>query len=98
MARIHDDGQREIWFETGGASRALRARVGDVSKALLAVASMVDSGHKVIFDSESSGGSMAIHKTTGSVTKFVRRNNVFEVDLDIVPYSLTPNGVGQVLP
>ena len=71
--------------------------MGDVSKGLVSVAEMVDSGHRVIFDSAASGGSYAEHKETGRRTPFIRRSKVFEIDVAVVPFSESP-GIGQAQP
>ena len=51
---------------------------------------MVDSDHEVRIESENCDGGMAVHEMTGSVTKFVRRDNVFEVKRYVMPYSQSP--------
>ncbi|CAK0847058.1 unnamed protein product [Prorocentrum cordatum] len=61
-------------------------RVADVSKPLLSVAEMVDSGHQLVFASE--GGqdiSYAHRETSGDVVKFCRRNKVYEMDMHVDP-------------
>ena len=67
-----------------------------MSEVLLAVILMVDSDHEVRIESENCDGGMAVHEMTGSVTKFVRRDNVFEVKRYVMPYSQSPNGMRQV--
>ena len=84
---IYDEGARTVFFAAGDRTRALRARVGKVSKGLISVAEMVDCGHMVVFDGDES---YAIHKGTGAKTIFRRRNKVFEVDLDVLPYAQVP--------
>jgi hypothetical protein len=85
---IIDEGSRVLFYKDGKDTRAIRARVGDVSKGLVSVSEMVDCGHRVVFDCD---GSYAVHKQTGKKTYFKRRNKVFEIDVDIVPYAMAPD-------
>ena len=85
---MSDEGERHLVGTMPGASQARAAKFGvaDVSKPLLSVADMVDSGHRLVFDSE--GGqdvSYAYHKASGDVVKFCRRNKVYEMDLHVDP-------------
>jgi hypothetical protein len=66
----------------------LRVTVAKVRRPLLAVSEMVDAGHRVVFSQE---GSFAEHIKTGKVTKLVRRNGIFEMDVKVRP----GNGRGQ---
>ena len=85
---IYDEGKREVCVqEAGGQMKILRTRVGDVRKGLLAVAGLIDTGHEVIFDAERS---VIHHKTTGKTTAMKRINDVFEVELDVVPFACSP--------
>ena len=54
-----------------------------VVRPLLSVFEMVESGHRVVFDSD---GSYAEHKTTGCKTPFRVRNRSYELDLNVVPH------------
>jgi hypothetical protein len=49
----------------------------------MSVAEMVDQSHKIVF---ASTGSYAENKGTGETVYFERRNNVFELTLDVPPY------------
>ncbi len=96
---IYDEGTRVLYFKDNGHTRAIRARVGDVSKGLVSVAEMVECGHRVVFDADAS---YAVHKETGKKTYFKKRNKVYEIDVDVMPYATTPgngprypNGVGH---
>ncbi|CAK0830057.1 unnamed protein product [Prorocentrum cordatum] len=85
----NDEGEKILVGTMPGASqaRAAKFRVADISKPLLSVAEMVDSGHRLVFDSE--GGqdiSYACHQTSGDVVKFCRRNKVYEMDMHVDPY------------
>ncbi|CAK0843605.1 unnamed protein product [Prorocentrum cordatum] len=86
---VNDEGEKILVGAMPGASqaRAAKFRVADISKPLLSVAEMVDSGHRLVFDSE--GGqdiSYAYHKTSGDVVKFCRRNKVYEMDMHVDPH------------
>ncbi|CAK0851548.1 unnamed protein product, partial [Prorocentrum cordatum] len=86
---VNDEGEKILAGAMPGASqaRAAKFRVADISKPLLSVAEMVDSGHRLVFDSE--GGqdvSYAYHKTSGDVVRFCRRNKVYEMDMHVDPY------------
>ncbi|CAK0861852.1 unnamed protein product, partial [Prorocentrum cordatum] len=86
---VNDEGERPLAGAMPGASlaRAAKFRVAGASKPLLSVAEMVDSGHRLVFDSE--GGqdiSYAHHETSGDVVQFFRRNKVYEMDMHVDPY------------
>ena len=83
--QMPDLGTRALVGTVGetGTVRGMKARVAKVVRPLLAVFEMVESGHRVVFDSE---GSYAEHKTTGCKTPFRVRNRSYELDLNVVPY------------
>ena len=87
---IQDLGQRGLQLHSNssdGRPSGLKARVGDVHKALLAVCEMVDAGHDVNFRRrDGKDASHCIHIATGKRTDFVRRNGVYEIDTKIIPY------------
>jgi len=59
----------------------------NVKKALVSVHDMVKAGHRVVFDVEDGVDvSHAFHKTTGEKTKFILRNNCWDLDVDIIPF------------
>ncbi len=79
--RVYNLGRRILRGLLGtatGPMRGIKATVTEVTKALLSVADLVDTGHTVIF---SRSGSRAVHDETGEVTEFTRRRNTFEVTL-----------------
>ena len=89
-SKLQDEGRRSIFVKSQeGQTRGIRARVGRVSKNLLAMADLVDTGHRVIFDSD---GSYAVHKQTKKRLNFTRRRNVFEADFEVLPFSMAPKG------
>jgi hypothetical protein len=83
-AAVKDEGTRTIQVRTSsGTTRHMRARVCDVTKGLMSVAEMVDANHTVVFSPDRS---FARHNATGEISEFRRRNNVFELDLQVLPY------------
>ena len=80
-----DMGTRALIGTVGSSStvRGLKARVAKVVRPLASVFEMVESGHRVVFDSE---GSFAEHKASGVRTAFRARNRSYEMDLNVVPY------------
>ena len=70
----------------------IRARVADVHKALLSVAEVVDKGFRVVFDTDNKGrdASHMVRKSDGHRVEFHRRNKVYEIDWDILPYQPGP--------
>ena len=80
---IYDDGTRNILAEVNGSKRGFRCHVADVSKGLISVANMIDNDHDVVF---SSSGSYAKNKTSGEITPFIRRGNIFDIDLKVIPF------------
>ena len=80
-----DLGTRALVGTVGNTNtvRGMKARVAKVVRPLLSVFEMVESGHRVVFDSD---GSYAEHKTTGCKTPFRVRSRSYELDLNVVPY------------
>ena len=72
----------------GGVRKGIRASAAPVTKALLSVADMVDKGHVVIFSKKLS---FAYHPQDKQYVDFVRRNTVFEFDMEVDP---PPKGGG----
>ena len=63
--------------------RKMRVQVGDVTKNLLSVADLCDTGHRVTFDNTT--GYHAVHKETGAILKFERVKNEFDLVIKIKP-------------
>ena len=70
----------------------IRARVADVHKALLSVAEVVGKGFRVVFDTDQDGRDIShmVRKSNGQRVEFRRRNKVYEIDWDILPYQPGP--------
>ena len=84
--RLESEGRRTLGLTDGCFVRADVAP--DLSKNLMAVAHLCDSGHRVVFDNEE--GYYAVHKKTGRRMGFQRTNNVFDVELDVLPFAQAP--------
>ncbi|CAK0896643.1 unnamed protein product, partial [Prorocentrum cordatum] len=94
---VADEGAKELIGSVrnaGGSAqvRGIKARVAKVSKALASVSEMVDAGHRVVFDA---GGSYAENKSTAVITPFQRRNNVYEMEMELMPYSKAKDVKGR---
>ena len=63
----------------------MRAEVGPVSKNLMAVADLCDSGHRVIFDNID--GHYAQHRKTGHILRFERVGKIFNFGVDVKAYT-----------
>ena len=97
---VVDEGTKELVGSMESADgkkrvRGIRARVAAVSRALASVAEMVDAGHTVVF---AKSGSYAKQEETGVVTPFIRRNNVFEIELDVMPYKEAQHIIEKSIP
>ena len=81
-----NEGERKIQLlMPDGSVRGARMQVTDVRKPLMSVADMVDAGQDVHF--LASGQSYAVHRETGTVTKFTRKKNIFEMEAVVPPFS-----------
>ena len=82
--RIPNEGEAELEFMTQeGHDHRWTFQIAEVNKVLAAVSSLVDTGHKVIFDKDEATGvdtSMIVDKKSGTVTKLRRDRNVWVVD------------------
>jgi hypothetical protein len=87
---VRDEGLRELLGRPNGQSpvMGIRARVANVHKALLSVAEVVDKGFRVVFDTDENGRdtSHMVRKSDGQRVEFNRRNKVYEIDWEILPY------------
>ena len=81
---IRSYGDRHVGLQgSDGRLRTLRCGVADVKKNLLAVSALVDQDHDVVF---SKRGSYIKHVPTNWKVDMTRRNNVFEIEMDVVPH------------
>ena len=85
-SRILNEGERIVQLNVCGSKRGARMQVARVRKPLLSVAEMNDAGHDVYFLS-GQDGAYSRHRKTGLVTKFFRRNGVFEIDARVPLFS-----------
>ena len=72
--------------------QVVRATTAAVSKNLLAVADLVDAGHRVVFSKDVC---VIKHETTGRELQMRRRGRAFEVDFAVVPYEMAKNELGK---
>ena len=85
---IPDCGNRDIVVAgEDGRHRIVRSCIAPVTKNLLSVGQLVDAEHTVIFSKK---GSVIKHDVTGETINMKRNGCVFEVDLDVVPFSEAP--------
>ena len=84
---IPNVGERTIEAVTpSGISTKMKFQVCPVTKALGSVSKMVQSGHRVVFDSAESGeGSYIQSKATGQKTYLREENGVFVLDVWVKP-------------
>ena len=85
--------------------RGIKARVADVTRGLMCVAELVDSGHRLVFDKDMGVDiSHMVNKASNVVVPVNRRNNTYETNWTVLPYqrakhiqslSAAPNGVGS---
>ena len=64
-------------------TRILRCGVADVRKNLLAVSQLIDQDHEVVFSKKRC---YIKHTPTGWTVEMTRRNGVFEIEMNLVPY------------
>ena len=87
---VRDEGLRELIGRPNGQGEVMgiRAGVADVHKALLSVAEVVEKGFRVVFDADQDGLDISymVRNSNGQRVEFRRRNKVYEVDWDILPY------------
>jgi hypothetical protein len=82
--KIPNEGEVDFPFETkDGTQHEWTFQIADVNKVLAAVSSMVDSGHRVVFDRCHKTGvdlSYILHKETQKMIKMRRERNVWVID------------------
>ena len=83
-ARIPNEGEVDFTFQDKqGKTHTWVFQVADVNKILASVSSLVDSGHRVVFDRCPETGvdlSFITHKTTGESVRMRRERNVWTID------------------
>ena len=91
--RITDLGRRtpSLWTDDGQVVSA-GFSVTNVRRPLLSVSQAVSKGMRIVFDSESNGGSWMECKKTGRRMKLEQRNGIFVMRAWVVPYSFTKGG------
>ena len=84
---LETEGRRTLGLADGCFVKA--DVVADLSKNLIAVAYLCDSGHRVVFDNDK--GYLAVHKKTGRKTVFQRSGNVADTELEVVTFTQAQN-------
>ena len=64
-----------------GDIKKMRFKVLDIKRMIIAVSAIVKTGHRVVFDEESEGGSYVQNKQTGRYYKIWERNGVYELPI-----------------
>ena len=86
---VKDLGAKELQLTTvDGKTNFARVTVAPVAKNLMAVSSLVDSGHEVVFRNN---GSYIRHIASGRRQHLERRNGVFEVTYALTPFASRAN-------
>ena len=67
------------------AFRKMKVQVGDVTHGLMSVVDLVDSGHRVVFDSEEFG-SYAERTESGYRMYFVRKYKTYKLEFEVKPF------------
>ena len=86
---LPDLGARKVQVKLrDGSLRYVNPRVADTHRALMAVSEMNDMGHDVFFPrSDRSIKAYAYHESCGTKLELEEVNGVFELPVEIVPYS-----------
>jgi len=97
-AVILDEGERTIYgaFDGHAGVRGARFRVADVSRPLMAIADMLDQGHRIVFDRDDCGQnvSVIVNKKTGKKLPIKERNRTFEIEMRLAPRPFGRPGQG----
>ena len=75
---VKDLGMKDLEMKSKAGVSFARVTVASVAKNLLAVSSLVRSGHEVVFQEE---GSYIRHRMSGRVQKMREVNGVYEIDI-----------------
>ena len=82
--RIPNEGEAEMEFTTQeGHDHRWTFQIAEVNKVLAAVSSLVDAGHRVVFDRDpvtKLDTSFIIHKQTCDTIKMKRERNIWTID------------------
>ena len=93
-----DEGERTIYvaFDGHAGVRGARFRVADVSRPLMAIADMLDQGHRIFFDRDDCGQnvSVIVNKNTGKKLPIKERNRTFEIEMRLAPRPFGRPGQG----
>ena len=89
-SRIENEGEKFLMCQAQGQHsrsgfRKMKVKVGDATHGLMSVADLVDSGHRVVFDSEEFG-SYAEHKKSVYRMYFMRKYKTYKLDFEVRPF------------
>ena len=97
--KVYNEGQRQLLMCTpdGRSTRKMTFQVAKVNKALGSVSQMVDSQHRVIFDSDDYGRDISYieNKKSGEKMWLRRENGVYVLDMLVAPPSLNKEPPGD---
>ena len=86
--KVYNEGQRELYICTPqGKLRKMKFQVAKVKKALGSVSEMVDSGNRVVFDTDEGGYDISYieNKKTRDKVWLRRENGVYVLDMMVAP-------------
>ena len=91
---IYDKGRRTLMVhDSTGQKKAIRTRVADVVRPLIAVYDSCVAGNRVVFDLEcdpsgrvTRDNSHVYHKDTGDMTPLELNNRTWEMPVDVIPF------------
>ena len=86
--KVYNEGQRELYICTPeGNLRKMKFQVAKVKKALGSVSEMVDSGNRVVFDTDEGGYDISYieNKKTRDKVWLRRENGVYVLDMMVAP-------------
>jgi len=88
-AVVPDLGTRKVQVRlSDGSQRIVNPRIADTHRALMAVSEMNDMGHDVFFPrTDRDMKAYAYHEATGTKMELERRNGIYELAVDVMPYS-----------
>ena len=70
---------------SNGTKQQQKFKVMNVKRPIQSAGEIVDLGHRVVLDTEESGGSYAYHKATGTYKRILRQNGVFIMPTWLLP-------------
>jgi hypothetical protein len=87
---VIDQGRRDVYVAMQGTQKMMRMRVLDTTKPLISVYDLCRTGHRVVFEIDDEGNDLShavSRRFPHPPLKFVRRNNVWDLDVSPIPHS-----------